>query len=215
VKTGWIVLLGAIQPTFTQSIVLQSLLDRWLNWPFKGGSTGVMWLSWLVEPVLELSLSLVKTDSTGFLMRFNQLLRRKSKRSAAFGSHVYTAWALSPHLLQTLHAFTPYLTSNKSTNSPSHTPDLSIFNLLKEHLVWGLFIFLILWLGFHFPFSLSLTWAFWKHQLMWICYSWNLVFLDCLRMLGSLQICERSQEVCVTHSLSKLEKGIALTFVIG
>jgi hypothetical protein len=34
-------------------------------------------------------------------------------------------------------------------------------------------------------------------------------------MLGSLQICERPQEVCVTRSLSKLEKGIALTFVIG
>jgi hypothetical protein len=94
-----------------------------------------MWLSWLVEPVLELSLSLVKTDSTGFLMRFNRLLRGKSKRPAAFGSHVYTPWVLLPHLLQTLHAFTLDLTSNKSTSSPSHTQDLSLFDLLKEHLV--------------------------------------------------------------------------------
>jgi hypothetical protein len=45
-------------------------------------------------------------------------------------------------------------------------------------------------------------------NLVRICYSWNLEFLDGLRLLGSLQICGRPQEVCITRSLSQFEKRL-------
>jgi hypothetical protein len=106
----------------------------------------------------------------------------------------------SPNLRQ-MHSFTP-----------SHIELALKSNRLKEPLVWG-FVLVLSDLVFLSPLIL-ISWACCKHPLCNIVVLETLEFLDELRLLGSLQICGRPQQVYIPYSCEQVWEKNPLALVV-
>lgn len=117
---------------------------------------------------------------------------------------IYIHFSLSPSF--TLAA--PRINCPPNLRQELHTPKYLPCRLIEGAPWCEVWVSRIRDLVFILPLFLPL-WACCKHRLMWICYSWNLVFLDGLRLLGSLQIFGWSKKFVSPSLWVCLRKGLS------
>jgi hypothetical protein len=163
-----------------QSILLENVMCRVFqnSWTgFESGSTEFGtgrvsgWVpQWTENSLVETGSTGLRTGSTGFESTFPngcQLL----------GDPLYTPHTLSLHSLRLSPRILGWPTFKQEHSIHLSHPKSHLLQSFEGSLVWGEVDLTRYWLHLDSPI-LFIFWAHRKLNLVWICYSWNLVFLD-------------------------------------